>query len=199
MDGHASISRRLAASRLRPDNDGVDMGPLFTSIFGLRAPVIAQAPQGLLAIHGVYAYGNRFVRMAELLPETTVVAPDLRGFGRSPKRGPYTTDQHVRDLGTLLRRMSPRTLVLGHSYGGLVAWELARANHDQLAGLVLVDPAIAMDKDDARREQVAESSQLLSHRSRPDFPSHQARTPYGDGHDGSHEHDCHQQTGKETR
>jgi lipase len=131
------------------------MGPLFTSIFGLKSPVVAQVPQGILAIHGVYAHGTRYVRLAELLPEVTVVAPDLRGHGRSPKHGPYTIDQHVRDLGPLLRRMGPRTVVLGHSYGGLLAWELARANHDQLAGLVLVDPAIAMDKDEARREQVA--------------------------------------------
>jgi lipase len=131
------------------------MGPLFTSIFGMGSPVIAQVPQGLLAIHGVYAFGARFTRLAELLPEVTVVAPDLRGHGRSPKRGPYTIDQHVRDLGPLLRRMSPRTVVLGHSYGGLLAWELARANHDQLSGLVLVDPALALDKDHARREQLA--------------------------------------------
>lgn len=135
--------------------NSVDMGPLFTSIFGLRSPVIAQVPQGLLAIHGVYAHGTRFVRLAQLLPGTTVVAPDLRGHGRSPKHGPYTIEQHVHDLGPLLRRMGPRTVVVGHSYGGLLAWELARANHDQLAGLVLVDPAIAMDKDDARREQLA--------------------------------------------
>ena len=45
------------------------MGPLFTSIFGLRSPVIAQVPQGVLAIHGVYAHGTRFVRLAELLCE----------------------------------------------------------------------------------------------------------------------------------
>jgi lipase len=131
------------------------MGPLFTTIFGLGSPVIAQVPQGLLALHGVYGHGNRYVRLADGLPGVTVVAPDLRGHGRSPKHGPYTIDQHVRDLGPLLRRMGPRTVVLGHSYGGLLAWELARANHDQLSALVLVDPAIAMDKEEARREQEA--------------------------------------------
>ena len=111
------------------------MGPLFTTIFGLNSPVIAQVPLSILAIHGVYDHGNRFVRMAALLP--------------------YTIDQHVRDLGPLLRRMGPRTVVLGHSYGGLLAWELARANHDQLRGLVLVDPPIGMDRNAARREQEA--------------------------------------------
>ena len=131
------------------------MGPLFTTIFGLRSPVIAQVPQGLLAIHGVCAHGSRYVRLADGLAGVTVVAPDLRGHGRSPKHGPYTIDQHVRDLGPLLRRMGPRTVVLGHSYGGLLAWELARANHDQLSALVLVDPALAIDKDDTRREQEA--------------------------------------------
>jgi lipase len=131
------------------------MGPLFTTIFGLKSPVIAQVPRGVLAIHGVDAYGTRYVRLAERLPAVTVVAPDLRGHGRSPKHGPHTVDQHVRDLSPLLRRMGPRTVVLGHSYGGLLAWELARASHDQLAGLVLVDPGIAIDKDMARREQAA--------------------------------------------
>ena len=131
------------------------MGPLFTTVFGLRSPVIAQVPQGMLAIHGGSAHGHRFVRLADGLEGVTVVAPDLRGHGRSPKHGPYTIDQHVRDLGPLLRRMGPRTVVLGHSYGGLLAWELARANHDQLSALVLVDPAIGMDKDEARREQIA--------------------------------------------
>ncbi len=131
------------------------MGPLFTTIFGLKSPVIAQVPRGVLAIHGVDAYGTRYVRLAERLPAVTVVAPDLRGHGRSPKHGPHTLDQHVRDLSPLLRRMGPRTVVLGHSYGGLLAWELARSSHDQLAGLVLVDPGIAIDKDMARREQVA--------------------------------------------
>lgn len=133
----------------------MDMGPLFTTIFGLNSPVIAQVPRGLLAIHGVDAYGTRYVRLAERLPGVTVVAPDLRGHGRSPKHGPHTVDQNVRDLSPLLRRMGPRTVVLGHSYGGLLAWELARASHDQLAGLVLVDPAIAIDKGMANRERLA--------------------------------------------
>ena len=61
----------------------------------------------------------------------------------------------MHDLGPLLRRMGPRTVVVGHSYGGLLAWELARANHDQLAGLVLVDPAHRNGQGRCRREQLA--------------------------------------------
>jgi lipase len=136
----------------------VETGPLFTSVFGLKSEDIARVDVGLLCLHGVGAHAVRFIRLAELLPAATVVAPDLRGHGRSPKHGPWTIDQHVRDVAPLLRRMGPRAIVVGHSFGGLIAWELARYAPDQLRGLVLVDPAIAMDKIYCR-QRVAEASE----------------------------------------
>lgn len=134
-------------------------GPLFVTTF--RPPPAEAGPEArpILALHGIGAHGMRFVGLAAHLPEASIVAPDLRGHGRSPKHGPWTVEQHVRDVMPLLRRLGPRTIVLGHSYGGLIAWELGRAAHDQLAALVLVDPAINIERDDARREQHAATVQ----------------------------------------
>jgi lipase len=137
----------------------VETGPLFTSVFGLKSADIARAEVGLLCLHGVEAHGVRFIRQAELLPDATIVAPDLRGHGRSPKHGPWTLEQHVRDVAPLLRKMGPRAIVVGHSVGGLVAWELASYAPDQLRALVLVDPAIAMDKMYCR-QRVADAAEL---------------------------------------
>jgi pimeloyl-ACP methyl ester carboxylesterase len=87
---------------------------LFVSTFG-------RGQRTILCLHGIEAHGLRFFGLARLLPEATIVAPDLRGHGNSPKEGPWTIDQHMRDLLPLLESLGPQTFVLGHSYGGLIA------------------------------------------------------------------------------
>jgi lipase len=54
------------------------------------------------------------------------------------------------DLLPLLDELGPHPIVLGHSYGGLIAWELARAAPERIAELILVDPAIAISAEVAR-------------------------------------------------
>jgi lipase len=130
--------------------------PLFVSRFGRGAPV--------LCLHGIEAHGLRFIGLAARLDGFEIVAPDLRGHGRSPREGPFTIDQHVRDVLALLNDLGPETTVLGHSYGGYIAWELARAAPDAMARLVLVDPPIEVKPSFARRS--VESAAM--HRRWPD-------------------------------
>lgn len=127
-------------------------GPLFVSQFGAGRP--------LLCLHGIEAHGLRFVALATRLADIRVVAPDLRGHGRSPGGGPWTVAQHVADLAPLLESLGPQTIVLGHSYGGLIAWELARALPAALAGLVLVDPAIGVTVTTAEEGIAANAARL---------------------------------------
>jgi pimeloyl-ACP methyl ester carboxylesterase len=56
---------------------------------------------------------------------------------------PNTIDKHVRDLGAVIDALAlgKKVVLVGHSYGGLVATEYARRHPDRLIGLVLVDPA----------------------------------------------------------
>lgn len=50
------------------------------------------------------------------------LAPDFRGHGRSTKEGPYTFEQHARDVAALLEGERGQEIVLlGHSFGGVVA------------------------------------------------------------------------------
>jgi lipase len=58
--------------------------------------------------------------------------------------------QHLTDLAPIVARLGPDTVVLGHSYGGLIAWELARAMPEALRGLILVDPAISVSAETQR-------------------------------------------------
>ncbi|MCX5044592.1 alpha/beta hydrolase [Aldersonia sp. NBC_00410] len=104
----------------------------------------------ILALHGLTGHGRRWESLAvEQLPEARILAPDLRGHGRSPSAPPWSFEAHVADLRALLATESAApALVVGHSFGGAVALHLAHHHPDLVRGLVLLDPAIALDPFD---------------------------------------------------
>jgi lipase len=116
---------------------------LFVSRFGRGAP--------LLCLHGIEAHGIRYVGLASHLQGFEIVAPDLRGHGRSPRTGPFSVEQHVSDVLPILEELGPETTLLGHSFGGRIAWELARVAPGAVARLVLVDPPLHVDPAFARK------------------------------------------------
>lgn len=115
---------------------------LFISRFGAGRPI--------LCLHGIEAHGVRYIGLAQRVPGLHVIAPDLRGHGRSPMEGPWTIVQHLADLVRVLDGLGEGVILLGHSYGGLLAWELARTAPDRISALILVDPAIAVSRELAR-------------------------------------------------
>lgn len=74
----------------------------------------------------------------------TLVAPDLRGFGRSPEPSPEDAPwSHADDVLTVLDELGIGTAsVVGCSYGGRVALELAALAPDRVDRLVLVCSAL---------------------------------------------------------
>ena len=107
----------------------------------------------LLCVHGVQAHGARFRRLAEerLTSRYRVLAPDLRGHGRSGWEPPWSIEQHVEDLlETLSATGVERTTIVGHSFGGRLALELtARGVVDVsvlLDPVVWVPPPIALER-----------------------------------------------------
>jgi lipase len=103
-------------------------------------------PMRMLAIHGLTGHGRRWQQLATYLPEITIAAPDLLGHGRSSWAAPWTIDANVSALGRLLDyEADTPVLVVGHSFGGALAMHLAAARPDQVAALVLLDPAISLD------------------------------------------------------
>jgi pimeloyl-ACP methyl ester carboxylesterase len=82
--------------------------------------------------------------LAALAGRTRAVAYDRAGLGDSdPDFTTISAERSVADLSRLINVVSAgRCLVAGHSYGGLLALMLAAAHPDQVAGLVLVDPAL---------------------------------------------------------
>src|SRR5215207_2706397 len=84
--------------------------------------------------------------VARALPgEWTLVAPDLRGRGRSADvPGPYGLDRHPDDICTLVRGRGDKVVLVGHSlsaYAGLLA---AAARPDLFSRLVLIDGGLSI-------------------------------------------------------
>jgi lipase len=122
-------------------------------------------PVQLLAIHGLTGHGQRWQPlMNQHLAEISAAAPDLLGHGRSSWAAPWTIDANVTALSTLLEHQADGpVVVVGHSFGGAIALHLAAAYPDQVAALVLLDPAIALNGTSMR--EIAEAM-LAS----PDYP-----------------------------
>lgn len=107
---------------------------------------VERAPD-VLALHGLTGHGQRWELLAAAqIPEMRVLAPDLRGHGRSRWTPPWGIAEHVADLAELLEAEAPEPVVLiGHSYGASIAIHLARAVPDSIRALILLDPAMGLD------------------------------------------------------
>ncbi|MFM8267677.1 MAG: alpha/beta fold hydrolase [Ilumatobacteraceae bacterium] len=102
-----------------------------------------------LALHGVTAHGRRFERIAtERWSHRRVVAPDLRGHGRSTWLPPWSIEQHVTDVIDTMDALELGTVdVVAHSYGGTIAMHLLAAVPARVRRLVLLDPALEADPE----------------------------------------------------
>jgi pimeloyl-ACP methyl ester carboxylesterase len=82
--------------------------------------------------------------LAALGGRVHAVAYDRAGLGDSdPDPRTLSTERAVADMSRMINVVSARPcLVAGHSYGGLLALQLAVSHPAQIAGLVLVDPAL---------------------------------------------------------
>lgn len=101
----------------------------------------------VVAIHGVTSSHMAFAAVARALPEYRVVAPDLRGRGRSNEiGGPYGMAQHADDVAALLDHLGvEQALPVGHSMGAFVSVVLAHRHPRIAERLVLVDGGIPLE------------------------------------------------------
>jgi epoxide hydrolase 4 len=74
-----------------------------------------------------------------------VVAPDLRGYNLSSKRdqfADYTADKLAGDIrGLILKLGADSAMVVGHDWGGTVAWSLAMNHPEVVDRLVILNAA----------------------------------------------------------
>jgi lipase len=95
----------------------------------------------VVCLHGVASHGRHFAMLAEdVLDDFHVIAPDLLGHGSSPYEPPWDIGSH---LDAVVETIGDEPAVLlGHSFGGRLAFELTARDPKRVTRLVLLDPAI---------------------------------------------------------
>ena len=109
----------------------------------------------LLFIHGWPHNRTLWAGQVSGLPtQAHCLAPDLRGFGGTTVRGPYSIEQYADDLAEFLDvRGLPRVVVCGLSMGGYVALAMLRRHRARLRALILVSTRASADTPDAREKR----------------------------------------------
>jgi lipase len=132
----------------------------------------------VLAAHGITAHHQSWSWVADAIPDRELLAPDLRGRGRSRALPPYGMAAHADDLMAVLDAHGhERAILLGHSMGAYVALVAAQRHPERVEGLVLVDGGIplptppGMDPDDVAQAVIGPSLRRLEMRF-PDVEAH---------------------------
>jgi lipase len=107
--------------------------------------------QVVVAAHGITGNHRSWQAVARALGrDVTLVAPDLRGRGRSTDLpGPFGMRSHAEDLVAVLDHLHlDRAVIAGHSMGGYVATMAATTDPKRWSSVVLVDGGIALPLPD---------------------------------------------------
>ena len=136
------MTRAASSTGYRTTDVEVRGGTLHTALWGPDDP---EAPT-ILAVHGVTASHKAWPYLAEALPGVRIIAPDLRGRGRSNALpGPYGMPTHAEDLAAVLGALTTGpVVVVGHSMGAFAALVLANLFPDRVRSLVLVDGGLPL-------------------------------------------------------
>jgi pimeloyl-ACP methyl ester carboxylesterase len=93
-------------------------------------------------------------QMSGLPTQARCIAPDLRGFGGTTVREPYSIEQYADDLVALMdARGVERAVVCGLSMGGYVALAMLRWHRHRLRGLILASTRATADTPEAREKR----------------------------------------------
>lgn len=127
----------VSASSITPRGLVPPAAPLVAGLAAWQRQVEG-ASATLICVHGGLDRGGSFARIARRSEHFNVVAYDRRGYQGSRGRQPIDLNGHIDDLcaiATAVQSLGP-VIVLGHSYGGVVAIGAALRRPDLFALLV---------------------------------------------------------------
>jgi acyl transferase domain-containing protein len=104
----------------------------------------------LLLLHGILEHGATWDAIADTLANQGyhVIAPDLRGHGRSAHAGPdggYQLMDFLGDIDALTQSLTEKAqpiMLVGHSMGAVLSAVLASLRPERFSHLVLVEPVV---------------------------------------------------------
>ncbi|WP_375141426.1 alpha/beta fold hydrolase [Arthrobacter sp. STN4] len=105
------------------------------------------ATRTIVMVHGFRGDHHGLERVVELLPDHRVIMPDLPGFGASPafEHTEHSVDGYGEFLAGFLDALAlgGNTVLLGHSFGSIVASHFVAAHPGRTFPLILVNPIAA--------------------------------------------------------
>ena len=104
----------------------------------------AQAPP-IFMVHGFRGDHHGLLRIVEALPGHRVLVPDLPGFGSAqPLPGTHDVGAYAGFVAAALSGglpdLGPDTVLLGHSFGSIIASRVAAGHPELISELILVNP-----------------------------------------------------------
>jgi pimeloyl-ACP methyl ester carboxylesterase len=130
----------------------------FVQIRGLNLCLCQWGPESgplVVCLHGILEQGTSWIEVARQLVARgyRILAPDLRGHGRSDHVGPggsYHILDFLADLDTLVHRFIDRPFTLvGHSFGSVLGALLSSLRPQLVKRLILVETLLPPDPDTA--------------------------------------------------
>lgn len=142
----STTSQDLAEQVISPlhcPTDETGYATINVNEIALNVACRGQGP-AIVFLHGFpefsYAWENV---MKELASEYRLIAPDQRGFNLSDKPegiDAYHVDHLVEDIVTLLDVINePKPILVGHDWGGPIAWIVAHKHPEKLKALVIAN------------------------------------------------------------
>lgn len=114
------------------------------NINGIRMHwVEAGAGEPVVLLHGFPEFWYSWRRQVEALaPEYRLIVPDQRGYNETEARGPYGVATLQADVAALLDHLGlERAHIVGHDWGGAIAWLLAMHHPERVASLAVLSMA----------------------------------------------------------
>lgn len=101
----------------------------------------------ILVVHGFRGDHHGLLRVADQLPEMRIIMPDLPGFGSSAAfaSGKHSLEQYGTFVAALMAALGlgPDTVLLGHSFGSIVASHFVATHPGTVTPLILINPIAA--------------------------------------------------------
>lgn len=98
----------------------------------------------ILVIHGFRGDHHGLLRVADQLPEMRIIMPDLPGFGSSAAfvSGGHSIGQYGTFISSFMAALGlgPDTVLLGHSFGSIVAAHFVATHPGAVTQLILINP-----------------------------------------------------------
>ncbi len=126
-------------------SDGSSVVERWASIEGDDIPYLSagNSERRVLLVHGAGANRTDWMDVIPVLAsDNSVYAPDLIGFGETPRRESPHTPEYIANFlaGFMDAAGIEKAALVGHSLGGRVCLEMARRHPERVSGLVLEAP-----------------------------------------------------------